>query len=432
MSPADAASFVVRTEYFGCLLYDRRNCDYIPFDKDAAQIFQLALTEPQDKVSSLIHSDFDRKSLDTFYKLCQSINILDSWGRFTGAFLNTVPVEGVLSAPTYVHLAVTNACNFRCGHCFASSGQPFADELTTLEVKRLIDDLAEMGCFKLGLGGGEPLVRRDLPELVRHANRRGVEVSLSTNAIAATKEVVESLAGLRFEEILVSMDGATAKVYEAIRGEAGTFQQALAGIANLKRLKAPICLRHVLMKANAAEMPALVALAESLEIKRVVVRTVLPVGRAAEQPDILLNAAEVNLAWQHGQSAGNERVSVGIPSQVPLLSRKRIFPGMGCECARLTCHVDPRGTVWASGLLKSLPPAGNLRQQGLKQIWISGFALLRGLEGNIYCRHCSHFAKCRGGCRASALLNGKDLNAPDANCLVAAEAGWRPEEAGNG
>ena len=250
---------MVRTEYFGCLLYDGRNCDYIPFDKDAAQIFQLARTEPQDKVFSLIHSDFDRASLDDFYRLCQQINILDSWGRFTGAFLNTVPVEGVLSATTLVHLAVTNACNFRCGHFFAPSGQPLADELTTLEVKRLIDDLAEMGCFKLRFGGGEPLVRRDLPELVRHANGRGVEVSLSTNAIAATKEVVESLAGLRFEEILVSLDGATASVYEAIRGEAGTFQQALAGIANLKRLKAPIYPRHVLMKANAAELPALVA-----------------------------------------------------------------------------------------------------------------------------------------------------------------------------
>jgi 2-iminoacetate synthase ThiH len=74
--------------------------------------------------------------------------------RFTGVFLKNPPLDMVLSAPTQVHLAVTNACNSRCGHCFASSGQPYADELTTFEIKRLIDDLAEMGCFKIKFGGG--------------------------------------------------------------------------------------------------------------------------------------------------------------------------------------------------------------------------------------------------------------------------------------
>jgi sulfatase maturation enzyme AslB (radical SAM superfamily) len=280
--------FVVRLEYFGSLIYDRRNGDYIPFDPDATNIFQLAVTQPREKIYSLIKSKFDEASLNQFYALCQQINIFDSWGRFTGVFLKNAPLDMVMSAPTQVHLAVTNACNFRCGHCFASSGQPYADELTTFEIKRLIDDLAEMGCFKIKFGGGEPLVRRDLPELVRYASDQGLLVSISTNAVAATKEVVESLAGLEFEQILVSMDGASAGVYDAIRGEAGVFQQAMAGIANLKVLKAPIALRRVLMKANANESAALVQLAERLEVKRVLLRSLMPVGRAAAEPDILL------------------------------------------------------------------------------------------------------------------------------------------------
>lgn len=149
-------------------MYDRRNRDYIPFDQQATQIFQLAQTKPLAEIFSLIQSEFDEASLKTFYALCQQVGIFNSFGQFTGVFLKNPPLDKVMSAPTLVHLAVTNACNFRSGHCFASSGQPYADELTTFEIKRLIDDLAEMGCFKIKFGGGEPLVRRDLPELVRY------------------------------------------------------------------------------------------------------------------------------------------------------------------------------------------------------------------------------------------------------------------------
>lgn len=410
------------------MVYDRRNRDYIPFDQQAAQIFQLAQTKPPAEIFSLIQSEFDEASLKTFYALCQQVGIFNSFGQFTGVFLKNPPLDKVMSAPTLVHLAVTNACNFRCGHCFASSGQPYADELTTFEIKRLIDDLAEMGCFKIKFGGGEPLVRRDLPELVRYASDQGLLVSISTNAVAATKEVVESLAGLEFEEIRVSMDGASAEVYDAIRGEAGAFQQAMAGIANLKVLKAPIALRRVLMKANANESAALVQLAEKLEVKRVLLRSLLPVGRAAAEPDMLLGAGETNHVWQEALAINNPQVQVAIPESIPI-SRKRVFEGFGCECGRLHCYIDPRGSVSASGLLKDLLPSGNLRQQSLKQIWASGFGQLRGMEGNKYCRHCSYFRGCRGGCRASGLLLGKNLNAPDGNCLLAAEAGWQPGQA---
>ena len=421
---------MVRLEYFGSLLYDRENSDYIPFDTDATQIFQLALTEPREKVFSLIKSNFDQASLNQFYSLCQQIGIFDAWGRFTGVFLSNAPLDKVMSGPTLVHLAVTNACNFRCGHCFASSGQPFADELTTFEVKRLIDELAEMGCFKIKFGGGEPLVRRDLPDLIRHANDQGIAVSISTNAVAASKEVVDSLAGLKLEEILVSMDGASAEVYDAIRGEPGAFQRAMTGIVNLKLLKAPICLRRVLMKANAAELSVLIQLAEKLDVTRVLLRSLLPVGRAAAESDLVLNAEEMNRAWQEALSATSPQAKVVVPEAIPI-ARKRVFEGFGCECGHLQCYIDARGEVRASGLLQDLLPAGDIRQKSFKEIWSSGFDQLRGMEGNKYCRHCSYFRGCRGGCRASALLLGKELNAPDASCLIAAGAGWRPGQAAN-
>ena len=424
-----AQHFVVRLEYFGCLIYDRANSDYIPFDAEATQVFQLAKTEPREKVFELVKTIPDKKSLDTFYKLCQSIGLFDVRGRFTGVFLPNPAVDGVLAAPTLLHLAVTNACNFRCDHCFASSGQPFADELTTFEVKRLIDDLAAMGCFKIKFGGGEPLVRRDLPELIRHANDCGVEVLISTNAAAATKEVVNSLAGLRIAEFMVSMDGSSAELYDAVRGEAGAFRQAMAGIANLRRLQAPISLRRVLMRSNAADSADLIRLAEELDVKAVVLHLVMPVGRAASRPNLLLSPDETNHAWQDALSMTNAQGGhVRIPHAIPPTGWKRFFTGFGCECGKLECYIDARGEVAPSGLLKGHLSAGNVRRQSFGEIWIkgAGFTNMRGLAGNKYCRQCSHFRSCGGGCRASGVLMGHDVNGPDANCLIAADAGWRP------
>ena len=86
-----------------------------------------------------------------------------------------------LSAPLEVHLSVTNACSQRCGHCYMDSGQNDAGELSSAELRRAIDLLAEMGVFHVALGGGEALERPDFFELAAHARERGMVPNLTTN-----------------------------------------------------------------------------------------------------------------------------------------------------------------------------------------------------------------------------------------------------------
>ena len=193
--------YVARAECFGSLIYDRERDDYIPFDRDATTIFRLAQTKPFEKIFNAVSDSVDRKALRTFYELCSSIELLDEFGKFAGAFVADAAIPNLLSAPTRVHLAVTNACNFHCRHCFAASGSPYADELTTPQVKHLLDEMASLGCFGLSLGGGEPLTRRDLPQIIHHANDLGINVTVSTNAAAATSEVVETLQGTQYRRI---------------------------------------------------------------------------------------------------------------------------------------------------------------------------------------------------------------------------------------
>ena len=362
-------------------------------------------------------------------QLCQSINLLDAKGKFTGKFIDkNWSADRHLSAPLTVYLSCTKACNFRCGHCFSSSGNPFPGELTTAEIKRLIDELADLGCFELSLGGGEPLVRPDLHDIISHANLRGLLVRISTNAAAATREVVETLKRVKIYSFKVSMEEGPARASTILSAAPRAHFATHYGVLRiLRELKVPIFLHTVLMKPNAFELPALVRLAEKLNVVGLILDTIMPVGRAAENNDLLLDWEETNRLWSEATKIKkNATLSIAIPHMVPFEpGRSLSFNRFGCKCGTAVCHVDPRGNVAPTGFLKDTMSAGNLRQQTLKQIWDSGssFVPFRSLPGNAKCRACSHFANCRGGCRARAVLMDRDINLPDGNCALAHSVG---------
>ncbi len=104
--PEAGAKFVCRKEYFGSLIYDTTWEDYIPFDRDATEIFKLAEGTPLDQVFESVKDRIQRTAFDTFVQLCQSINLLDTTGKFTGVFIGQDwSKEGHLSAPTRVYLS---------------------------------------------------------------------------------------------------------------------------------------------------------------------------------------------------------------------------------------------------------------------------------------------------------------------------------------
>jgi len=416
--------FIGRREYFGSILYDREKADYIPFDKDATEIFDLSSEKTADEVHRALSDRIEKRNFETFIQLCQGIGILDAKGKYTGTFIGKDgSKKGHLSAPLRVYYSCTKKCNFNCKHCFSSSGNPYPDELSTQDSKKLIDELANLGCFELSFGGGEPLLREDLPDLINHANLRGITVRISTNAAAASKEITKRLKSVKIRSFKISMEGASEKVYDYVRGQSGAFRKALRGIKNLKGLGVPIYLQMVLMKTNASDLPAFVRFAEKLKVEKILIETIMPSGRAAQNPQLLLDVAETNHLWETVHKIQkNTSIKIEIPHYVPFRTGSALmFEGFGCKCGTLVCHVDPRGTVAPTGFLKDILPSGSLREKTLKQIWDAGQSMIqfRSFEGNEVCSSCNHFSACRGGCRARALLVDKDINQPDANCAIA-------------
>jgi radical SAM protein with 4Fe4S-binding SPASM domain len=419
--------FVARKEHFGCLVYDRSNADYIPFDGEATSIFEKSLTQSPDEIHRDLMETVSRQSFDTFLQLCASIGLIKD-GTFQGAFSLGEVTEGVkhLSAPTLVHLQLTKFCNMSCKHCWIDAGTPRANELTLPELCKLFDEMALLGVFKLRLGGGEPLGREDWFEVIQAANLRGIRVSLSTNATLATRAVATKLAECNLEEIKVSMDGGNEKSYDFLRCEAA-YRRATRGLKNLTEMvKAPIYLHAVLQRDNLTDIPALIKQAERFEIKRMVFDVVSPVGRARENSRVLLTTEEANNAVELVKRVSDSsRIQVDIPAQIPPpYNRKRVYEGFGSEAGQLHCYVQSDGVVAASGFMASGLPAGSLREMSLKEIWETGhgFRVLRGNPGNHICRKCSHFKACRGGDRARAYVSSGSVTEPDPMCLLAKQA----------
>ena len=137
-----------------------------------------------------------------------------------------------LDAPICLTWEWTYACNLTCEHCLSSSGRRDPDELTTGEIKAVLDELSRMQVFYINVGGGEPTVRPDFWELLDHAISRNIGVKFSTNGIRITPERARRLAATDYVDVQISLDGATAEVNDAIRGP-GSYRPALRAMDNL-------------------------------------------------------------------------------------------------------------------------------------------------------------------------------------------------------
>ncbi|HXI20441.1 MAG TPA: radical SAM protein, partial [Gemmatimonadales bacterium] len=163
-------------------------------------------------------------------------------------------------------LQLNNNCNLACGHCLVGSGPGKEIGLPLARLVAIIDSAVALGTGRLYLTGGEPFVRRDIFELLRHATEaRGLEVIILTNGTVFRGPVRQALGQLdrghvRFQ---VSLDGATARTNDPIRGP-GTFVRALDGARLLSDLGFEVSLTTVTTRENLPELPELPAIVRAV------------------------------------------------------------------------------------------------------------------------------------------------------------------------
>ncbi len=161
---------------------------------------------------------------------------------------------------------LTDRCNLGCVHCYinqAASCQAAKDsELSTDEVKHILDQIAEAGCLNITFSGGEVLIRPDFTEIYLYARRLGLLVTVFTNATLLTPRIADVFAESRPKKVEVTLYGATRETYEKVTGVPGSFDHCMRGIELLLERDIPLNLKSMVLTINLHELPMLRSFAE--------------------------------------------------------------------------------------------------------------------------------------------------------------------------
>jgi radical SAM protein with 4Fe4S-binding SPASM domain len=156
--------------------------------------------------------------------------------------------------PFSVHLDPTHRCDLRCAHCYLEEREP--DGLDTAAWRAVLRDLAELRVFQLVVGGGEPLLRADLFELLATARELRFATILKTHGGRVDAPTARELRRLAVRRVDVSLYALDPAVHETVTRQPGSHARTLAGIEHLAAAGLPVRLSCPVMATNAAAAPA--------------------------------------------------------------------------------------------------------------------------------------------------------------------------------
>lgn len=345
-------------------------------------------------------------------------------------------------APRLISWNLTRRCNLACGHCYLDAVQREHDggeELTLAEIARVIDEIGVLAPgAMLVLTGGEPLLRRDLDDIVEHASGKGLMPVIGTNGLLLRDARAARLRSRGAAGVGVSLDSIEPAFHDRLRGRKGAWDGALAGMRAARAAGLGVLMQATLFEENRDQLAGFADLATEVGAMALSCFFLVCTGRGVTQTDLssaayeqslrdilALQAARPNLAIR-ARCAPYARRLLGLHAGEGTGAGGYAEWSSACLAGRSYLRIGPRGEVTPCPYIPSA--SGSLRSQPLREIWEHGadFVRLRtGLPGG-KCGVCDYRVSC-GGCRARALASSADLMAADAKCRYEPEPSARPE-----
>lgn len=165
--------------------------------------------------------------------------------------------------PLKAMFELTYKCNFSCVHCYVVPDKN-KKELTTEQVKEVLNQLKDAGCFHIGFSGGEPFIREDIFQILDYAKKRGFRISLLTNGFLMDEKTADKIAslGTSLNHVDVSVLGVTEETFEKLTRKRGSYKRVMRAIKLLKERGADVQIKATLMKLNKNEFLKIKEIAE--------------------------------------------------------------------------------------------------------------------------------------------------------------------------
>ena len=289
---------------------------------------------------------------------------MDDWGE-----LLLQPLHGQ-RFPLAAEFEITERCNLGCVHCFinqpAGSSASIQREMSTDQVRQVLDQIAEAGCLHLLLTGGEPLLRPDFAEIYLYARQKGMLVMLFTNATMMSPAVIETLKQMPPILVEVSVYGATKETYEAVTRVPGSWERFTNGLKLLQESGLPLALKSVVLSKNKSDLPAIKKMAQDMGVNFRYDGSVFPRLDGSDAPywDRLDIEEMLALDREDPERMHAWTLQYELSQKLGLRSEKYVY---SCGAGKRSFHIDCQGRLAMCMMART--PSYNILELGFPRAW---------------------------------------------------------------
>lgn len=270
-----------------------------------------------------------------------------------------------------IDLNVTNNCNFRCIHCCFNSGERDMNEFSPEELRKILINFKELGGWRIDITGGEPLVRKDIFEIIKIAKELGLKTELVTNGSLLTKAKLKKYKEIGLDGIAISLDGSTYDIHHAIRGvDSFVFQKILGNIERSAEMGFYTKINTVVFSLNLPILTSISDLAISLGAKEHGFYFFSTIGRGSDKSFLVADPVR----WL--EIIRNDLVDfadqIKFSFEVPIIEPE-FQETLNTKCfLKDPWHLQmlPSGSIYPCAIMVAYDkPLANLHERNIKEIW---------------------------------------------------------------
>lgn len=277
------------------------------------------------------------------------------------------------SGPMMVAFDVTGACNFKCLHCYNDSGCTFTDELTDEEVMDVAEQIKNFNCLNVCICGGEPLMRRNVVDIVERISKNACFVNMVSNGSLMTQDIANKLKAAGLHTLQISIDGSCAVQHDTFRGFIGSFEKTISAIKYAKNAGLDVVVSCTPNKLNIKSINDVIDMCKDLGVSSVRFMPLIPMGRGSKIDSLLLTPEEYLQLQLNIQLKREEYKHKGFHIEWgdPLDHYMRMPANAKIGRRTYSMEVKANGNI---GISTYIPVyTGNVRDHSLQEYWDKGF-----------------------------------------------------------
>ncbi len=299
--------------------------------------------------------------------------------------------------PSWLIWMITASCNLNCPYCYSThylKEKPLGRE----EVVKLLREAASSGIKYINYTGGDPLIRRDISEILEETVDLGIDASIFTNLTLLNRDTASKISRLGIE-VMTSLDGPR-EIYERVKGQ-GTWEKFLRGIDELKRRNIPFHVNITVSKMNYERVGDAIILANDLGADSISIIPSMAFGRALETKSFIGREEFLESVIRADRVAEEIGIRVSVWCSPFLRALRGLRNLYYSDCRKFKeLDISPGGKALICDVMGI--EVADLMEDGIKGAWRKlneNELYLKAKELPVECLGCG---ACRGGCYARA------------------------------